>query len=332
MQLAVGDKVRYLDDVGEATIIKILDAKTALVQDDFGLTHPHPLKQLVPADRDRVAEQKQVPPQPGPKTSSAESKPTAKSVGSIMLPELCLAFVSTNAQKPETGDLDLILVNNSSYHLLVIVSTKLNDEWFRLFHGEIAPGSESLIQALRRQDVGSVSNMNVDVIFFGTSGFEWRKPLSATLRIKPTKFVKPGNYQRFEGIENPAISIALEPEIPSAFTPPTTPSRKTFKNVVRPSLNISEEEVDLHLEAILGEDPRNMSDHEKFTTQMRHFERKLNHALTHKYVQITFIHGVGTGRLKSAIREELSEYGLSYSDGAFHKYGVGATVVNLNLI
>ena len=73
-----------------------------------------------------------------------------------------------------------------------------------------------------------------------------------------------------------------------------------------------------------------MPDHEKFLTQMRHFERKLNHALTHRYVQITFIHGVGTGRLKEALRKELQEYGLPFEDGPFHKYGVGATVVQLH--
>jgi dsDNA-specific endonuclease/ATPase MutS2 len=76
-------------------------------------------------------------------------------------------------------------------------------------------------------------------------------------------------------------------------------------------------------------DPSDMPDHEKFLTQMHHFEQRLNHALTHKYIQITFIHGVGTGRLKEAIRKELTEYNLSFEDGAFHKYGVGATVVNL---
>jgi hypothetical protein len=100
--------------------------------------------------------------------------------------------------------------------------------------------------------------------------------------------------------------------------------------VKKPTLPTIEEEVDLHLDAILGSEPIGMPDHEKFLTQMRHFERKLNHALTHKYVQITFIHGVGKGRLKDAIRNELKEYGLPYEDGAFHKYGVGATVVSLH--
>jgi dsDNA-specific endonuclease/ATPase MutS2 len=62
---------------------------------------------------------------------------------------------------------------------------------------------------------------------------------------------------------------------------------------------------------------------------MRHFECRLNNALTHNYVEVTFIHGVGTGKLKAAIRAELKEYGLQFIDGPFHKYGVGATVVQL---
>ena len=325
----VGEKVRYLDDVGEATIIKFIDAKMALVEDEWGLRHPHPIAKLVPAERDHVPEK--------PKSVVVEKvhpklvlKPVPREPKAQQLPELALAFVSTKPLKPEIGDLDLLFVNNGKYHLLVNVAAKENDEWFSLFSGEILPCSEQIVQSLRRQDVGSVGNLNVDVVFFGKTGYEKRKPISCTLKVKATRFVKPGNYLTYDGLENPAIAIAVENE--KVVAPPSfnTGRGSTIKYVQKPSLPTLEEEVDLHLESILGSDPYDMPDHEKFITQMRHFEQRLNYALTHRYVQITFIHGVGTGRLKEAIRTGLKQYNLSFEDGAFHKYGVGATVVNLN--
>ena len=330
--LEVGEKVRYLDDVGEATIIKFIDSKTVLVEDEWGLTHPHPLSKLVPAERDHVPAREKTEPIriEKPKVSTKPIKPVSRKP---QLPELALVFESTHERKSETGDLELLFSNNSNYHLLLNIGAKMNDEWFSLFHGEVHPHSNQLIQSLRRQDVGTVGNLNVEILFFGKTGYEKRAPISCSLKIKATRFVKSVNYLRYQGIENPALSILIENE--AVIKPPTTivsNPKRAGKSNLRPTLPVFEEVVDLHLEAILGTDPLDMPDHEKFLTQMRHFEHRLNNALTHKYVEITFIHGVGTGRLKEAIRQELKEYGLPFEDGPFHKYGVGATVVNLNLI
>ncbi|MBI1287718.1 MAG: DUF2027 domain-containing protein [Flavobacteriales bacterium] len=324
----VGEKVRYLDEVGEATIVHIVDAKTAIVEDEYGLKHPYPLSKLVPAERDHVPAQPQ-PQYIQPETPKPQPKPAPKPSNTVALPELALVFTSTNSSKPESGDLDLLFVNSSNYHLLVNVAAKEGDEWFSIFNGEILPKSDQLVQSLRRQDIGMLSNLNVDVIFFGKTGYEAREPISCLTKVKVTRFVKPGNYLTYEGIENPGICFPIEKE--KAVTAPSFPKiPQSGKQVQKPSLPTIEEEVDLHLEAILGTEPNDMPDHEKFLTQMRHFERKLNNALTRKYVQITFIHGVGSGKLKEAIRQELTEYGLTFEEGPFHRYGVGATVVRLH--
>ncbi len=325
----VGEKVRFLDDVGEATIIRFIDAKMVLVEDEWGLTLTYPISKLVPAERDRVAQKpKETPPK------AVEPKPTAQPIAQKQqklepLPELALVFASTNRDRPDSGDIELLLINSTHHHLLVNLGAKEGEEWFSLFHGEVMPNSERSIQSLRRQDVGTVGNLHADVIFFGKTGYENRMPISCNLKIKATRFVKQGNYRDYDGVDHPAIVIPIENEkVPMLPTTVSKPSR-ALKQTKKPSLPTFEEEVDLHLEAILGTDPVDMTDHEKFLTQMHHFEQRLNHALTHRYIQITFIHGVGTGRLKEAIRKELSEYGLAFVDGPYHRYGVGATVVQL---
>ena len=325
----IGERVRYLDDVGEATIVSFIDDRNVMVEDEWGLKHSHPVNKLVPADRDHIPEPTRSQPVPIPQPI-AKSKPIESKRKSAALPDLALAFISTSSTKPETGDLDLIFSNSTNYHVLVNIAAKEGEEWYSIYHGEVLPKADGEIQSLRRQDIGTVSNLQVDVIFFGTAGYELKSPVNTRVKIKATRFVKPGNYQLYDGIENPAIVIPIQNEPIAKVHLPTPVKRQVSSNKTKPSLPVFEEEVDLHLEAILGEDPIGMPDHEKYLTQIRHFERRLNHALTHRYVQITFIHGVGSGKLKEAIRRELKEYDLPYEDGAFHKYGVGATVVQLH--
>lgn len=324
----IGERVRYLDDVGEATIVEFIDDKNVVVEDEYGLTHPHPINKLVSAERDHVPQVKKAPVIPTPTPISKPKNTPKKPVGKT-LPELAIAFVSTSSSKPETGDLDVVFCNRTKHSILINIGAKENEEWFSVFNGEIATNTDKTIQSLRRQDVGTLSNLQVDVIFFGKTGYQLKQPVSCKVKIKATRFVKPGNYERFIGLNNPAIAIAIGNEkLPQSE--PTSFKKRPVPVKQKPSLPTIEEEVDLHLDKILGEEPIGMPDHEKFLTQMRHFERKLNHALTHRYVQITFIHGVGSGRLKDAIRKELTEYNLPFEDGAYHKYGVGATVVHLH--
>ena len=63
--------------------------------------------------------------------------------------------------------------------------------------------------------------------------------------------------------------------------------------------------VDLHIEAIPG--GRNVPKGQQLQFQMDLFKRIINDHLPHKGMKINFIHGIGDGILKAAIRKELDE-------------------------
>ncbi|TNF30898.1 MAG: hypothetical protein EP314_01200, partial [Bacteroidetes bacterium] len=108
--LRVGEKVRYLDEVGEATIIELVDAKTAIVEDEYGLQHPYPISKLVPAERDHEPTRtKPVAPVQAEPKPQPTIRPTASKRNP--LPELAILFVSTEPKRPDHGDLDVIFVN-----------------------------------------------------------------------------------------------------------------------------------------------------------------------------------------------------------------------------
>ena len=74
-------------------------------------------------------------------------------------------------------------------------------------------------------------------------------------------------------------------------------------NVSKPNSNTLE--VDLHIEAIPG--GRNVPKGQQLEFQMETFRKVIRDNARHRGRTITFIHGVGDGILKAAIRKELDE-------------------------
>ena len=63
--------------------------------------------------------------------------------------------------------------------------------------------------------------------------------------------------------------------------------------------------IDLHIEAIPG--GRNIPKGQQLQYQMETFRKVIRENLSHKGMKISFIHGIGDGILKAAIRKELDE-------------------------
>ena len=63
--------------------------------------------------------------------------------------------------------------------------------------------------------------------------------------------------------------------------------------------------IDLHIEAIPG--GRNIPKGQQLQFQMDTFRKIIRQNLSHRGMKITFIHGIGDGVLKAAIRKELDE-------------------------
>jgi dsDNA-specific endonuclease/ATPase MutS2 len=63
--------------------------------------------------------------------------------------------------------------------------------------------------------------------------------------------------------------------------------------------------------------------------QLVHFRKELDLAMLRHAKSIVFIHGIGNGKLKAELRRELTSSGIRFADGAYNRYGAGATEVFL---
>ena len=89
--------------------------------------------------------------------------------------------------------------------------------------------------------------------------------------------------------------------------------------------------VDLHIEKLLpngqfGKTPGDLVD-----VQLRAFEKNLENAIASGMSDITFIHGVGTGKLRQELHRHLSRHPnvRFFEDAQKQKFGYGTTKVTL---
>ncbi len=87
-------------------------------------------------------------------------------------------------------------------------------------------------------------------------------------------------------------------------------------------------EIDLHLEQLV-EFPGKLDDWQRLHTQMQHVKKCLSAVFEKKSIRrVVFIHGVGTGVLKTELHNYLSDFNNLYiKEGDFREYGAGATEV-----
>lgn len=95
-------------------------------------------------------------------------------------------------------------------------------------------------------------------------------------------------------------------------------------------LSIASNIVDLHWENLKGKDP-NANKSDIFGHQINVFEKALDVSIAEGKTSITFIHGIGSGKLKNAIFAYLESHPFvaSYKNDYDPKYGYGATKVLL---
>jgi len=86
-------------------------------------------------------------------------------------------------------------------------------------------------------------------------------------------------------------------------------------------------EVDLHLDQLV-EHPQGLDDWHRLHTQMQHVKNCISAANEKNIRKIVFIHGVGTGVLKTELHNYLSKFeNITVLKADFSEYGNGATEV-----
>lgn len=348
MKLKIGDKVKFLNDVGGGKITNVIDKYTVMVETNDGFDFPFPVNELI-LDEPEITDTFFKTEEP-----TQESPQKAKSIDDIILEEtgettikaneevnIYLSFIPKNQNKLTESDQEIHLVNDSNWNLMYVYQIKKFNA-YESYPGVLQPNYTEHLKTFTVQEISEIKEIVFNIIFFRTTLYDTKEPIYKKIKLNHSRFYKTSSYIKNAFFDNKNISIPILEENPLAealkkldqkdllnivhqkeVQNKKSNKQKEFKKI--PKSNITE--IDLHINELL-DDTTGMEAKEMLDYQLKKFKEELEIAKKNHYIKkIVFIHGKGNGKLRTEIRTYLDRNKIKYQDASFQKYGFGATLV-----
>jgi hypothetical protein len=329
MKLRIGDKVRFLNEVGEGIVSRIKDKNTVFVEMQDGFEIPFLINQLVPIHTELIIDKN---------AENIELNPDAHLTDAIYF------VIEPDHDFPSLiNDYKLYLFNASSFNIMYSYSIK-DEEYFQTIkHGEVGAYQKVLLRQVKIQFFKEYFYHKVECLLYKNSFFKAQTPIAEVLHITPNILLdsKTIRHDEFKFavhaflLKDDFVNQArVEAEL-SLVDIARLKSVKEFKSQTKNSksnkdyLKSLEKTVDLHINELVDR-TTGMSNFEMLNIQLEKFNTELDEAISKNMKKLIFIHGVGNGRLKQEIISILkTTSGVTYQDASYKDFGYGATQVNI---
>ncbi|MDR0894577.1 MAG: DUF2027 domain-containing protein [Prevotellaceae bacterium] len=355
--MKIGDKVRFLNEVGGGVVKAFQGKNIVLVEDNDGFDIPMPVHECVVIDTNDYNFVKPAPKKP------AEPEPQAAQVTKPELPayrlqetrggdvlNVLLAFVPENIKTVSTSAFECYLVNDSNYYLYYTYLFAEGKAWSVCMHGVVEPNTKFLLETFDKTELNAREHVAVQLLAFKNDrSFALKPAVSVELRIDTVKFYKLHTFEKSDFFETPALLyevvtndlparqmyVSAEEVKAALLQPKDMPAPKAQQATGKRHKQGGKQgqgivEVDLHIGELL-DDTRGMSNGEILNYQLDKFRAVLEQYRNKREQRIVFIHGKGDGVLRRALLDELKRKYPDYrhQDASFLEYGFGATMVTI---
>ncbi|MGM0550206.1 MAG: DUF2027 domain-containing protein [Bacteroidota bacterium] len=346
MSIKIGDKVKFLNDVGTGVVTRMIDAKTAGVLNEDGFEIPSLLTELIKVDEEAQRQEQVFAGTDEEDTADAPAYPDVSSaeLGEYIKDDtqndVYLAILPKDTKKPDASDLDFYLINDSNYSVLFQATVPDGNYMKLVGAGELEDNTKVHLASFTKETINEMGEVVFQMLFYRRSRHIAYRPLDRSWKVKPARFFQSSTFKNNDFFHQKAYVYKLTGENQEDKLERLTDKQieKEKKQKLRgekgpqkqPHVNPDThvEEVDLHIQELVEHD-ENLSAGEILDIQMSRFTTALEGAIRAKTKKIVFIHGVGNGRLKHKLRKTLeTDYPrLRYQDASFKEYGYGATMV-----
>jgi len=359
--IAVGDQVRFLNEVGGGRVTAILNKDMVSVETLDGFEIPIYIKNLVVIDTPLSQSSQSSPSSQSSKSSKSSSHPLSSASGAQSsndqyqevkasgfketnqlknndFPEFIFAALPNNPGNPPEGKIMLYLVNDCNHTLIYHFSTKTAGQYTTVDAGMLEPNTKVELETIQPKGMGELPEYCFQLLYFRKNSTQLEEPVQKEIRISPVKFFKASSFVKNNYFSSPALLIRLAEHTLKAELDKLTD--KDFRQVTltkepkkQPSPDAPKSdlvEIDLHIHQLI-DDTRGLSNADMLKLQLDTFRKEMDKAIATGVKKIVFIHGVGDGVLKNELRRELQrKYAkYPYQDASFREYGFGATLAVL---
>ena len=339
--IKVGDKVKFLNDVGGGIVTAWIGKNMVKVENEDGFEVPYPVSKLINVDDPalnkgsvpvEITDVKEVP------KPVLEEKPTGKMISGKDFPDFYFCFVPADSKNPVAGDTGLFLVNDSNYTLLYRYSHFKESKYHTLMHGIVQPNTKEELEVIGQAEISGLPEYGFQLVYFRDGEAELHPAITKKFRVNPVKFYKEKSFQPNSFFKRNALIYQISEDILNTEIDKLTEDdfRKLVKAKEKKEIIKQPEkprnpeivEVDLHIQE-LTDNPAGLSNKEILDIQLEKVEREMRSAIESRVKRIVFIHGVGQGVLKQEVAKLLKSRFPKYvfQDASFKEYGYGATMV-----
>ncbi|MCK3683146.1 DUF2027 domain-containing protein [Maribellus sp. YY47] len=342
--IKVGDRVKFLNDVGGGVVTGFISKSMVNVEGDDGFEVPYPISQLVNVNAPELNAKgtvSQAAPVVETKVVEPEYiEPEGEVINGKDAPDFYFCFVPKDAKNPLSGEIEVFLINDSNFKILFTYSYLTESDVKTVETGNLKSNSRLKIDSLTQEDLSSLPDFGFQILRFKDTGNEWFQPVIKRFKVNPVRFYKASTFQQSSYFKRPAMVLKITANPLTDNLDAITEAE--FKQLVKEKSEVetpvkiqkkkpSDEVVfDLHINELLDQ-PEGLSNREILEIQLEKVESEMNNAIRDHVKRIVFIHGVGQGVLKQEVANVLNRKFKKYyfQDASFKEYGYGATMVIL---
>ncbi|MFZ4521919.1 MAG: DUF2027 domain-containing protein [Bacteroidales bacterium] len=344
--LKVGDKVKFLNTSGGGIVAREIDSRMVSIMIEDGFEIPTMISELIKIDptdsAGRFFEEHyniELPQQEEAADDTGDEDRVTNLPGHLSKDrkseDVYLAFVPHDQKWLISGQMDVFLINNSSYDILYNIFRKTPTGHYEgVDYGSIFPDSKLVIETINREQLTHWTDGSIQFLFHREQCNTLLPPFNSEFRIEGKKFYKEGNYRENAIIQAKGIVVKVlslteyfysESQAPAVAKVASTNVSFIDSHRVSPQ----EAVVDLHIHELV-DDPANLEKSEILDFQKNYFLKCLDSAIESHFRRVVFIHGVGNGVLRANLLELLKKQeGIEFFDAPMAQYGVGALEIRI---
>ena len=224
--MKIGDKVRFLSEIGGGKVAGFQGKNVVLVEDEDGFQMPMLISEVVvvgeedydtkhvvevKAQSTKAAlqvdlEEKEL--EPADKPITFKARPEERAGGDKL--SAYLAFVPMDVKELSQTRFESYIVNDSNYYLRYVYMTAEGSAWMVRADGEIEPNTKEYIEEFGREDLNTLEHCCIQLIAYKRDKHYMLKPtVNAQVRIDPVKFYKLHAFRENMFFEQPALIYTI---------------------------------------------------------------------------------------------------------------------------
>lgn len=223
--MKIGDKVRFLNEVGGGRVSGFQGKEIVLVEDEDGFDVPMRISEVVVIGEENYETSHMVEQKVKGQTQTAEDSeeeelepadkpitfraPVEERRGGDKL-SAYLAFVPMDIKELTDTRFESYIVNDCNYYLRYVYMTAEGTSWHVRSTGEIEPNTKCFIEEFGRDQLNEIEHACIQLIAYKVDKFFLRKPVvDALINIDPVKFYKLHTFCENDYFEQNALIYTI---------------------------------------------------------------------------------------------------------------------------